>query len=329
MNNVQLRSSFRLDYLDNLKGFLIICVVLGHVIQFSNLHFDEVPLFRLIYSFHMPLFMWVSGYVNYRKKIELSVLKRRALQLVLPFVAWVTLHAVAIMNLHYWIDVFYDPTISVWFIWDLFLIICFTTGIDYWCEKKQKSSLIVLPLAYVILQVGIKACHTEILGISHTLDLGLFYILGYYMKKYDVYNKFISIKFWGGAIFILFLIGCFFWQRKQPPTFYPEGGKVVMLAYKMLVAFFACVSIPLIFKKYLRKKILFLTYLGQQTLGIYVIHMALIFYVISYCNSFFSIDNRYLEYALITIITLIVTQIINIILMMNKWSRLIFLGNLK
>lgn len=198
MNNVQLRSSFRLDYLDNLKGFLIICVVLGHVIQFSNPHFDEVPLFRFIYSFHMPLFMWASGYVNYRKKIELGVLKRRALQLVLPFVAWVTLHAVATMNLHYWIDVFYNPTISVWFIWDLFLIICFTTGIDYWCEKKQKSSLIVLPLAYVFLQVGIKACHTEILGISHTLDLGLFYILGYYMKKYDVYNKFVSIKFGGG-----------------------------------------------------------------------------------------------------------------------------------
>ena len=102
-----------------------------------------------------------------------------------------------------------------------------------------------------------------------------------------------------------------------------------MLAYKMLVAFFACVSIPVIFKKYYRKKILILTYLGQQTLGIYVIHMALIFYVIRYCNSFFSIDNSILEYALITIITLIVTQIINIILMLNKWSRLIFLGNLK
>ena len=82
-------------------------------------------------------------------------------------------------------------------------------------------------------------------------------------------------------------------------------------------------------KKYFRKKILILTYLGHQTLGIYVIHMALIFYVIRYCNSFFSIDNSYLEYALITIITLIVTQIINIILMLNKWSRLIFLGNLK
>lgn len=328
MNNVQLRSSFRLDYLDNMKGFLIICVVLGHVIQFSNPHFDDIPLFRLIYSFHMPLFMWVSGYVNYRAKINLSVLKRRAVQLLLPFVTWVTLHAVVTMNLHYWIDVFYNPTISVWFIWDLFLIICFTNGIDYWCEKKQKSSLKILSIAYVILQIGIKACHTEILGISHTLDLGLFYIIGYYMKKYDVYNKFISLKI-GGAIFVLFLIGSFFWQRKQPPTFYPEGGKMVMLAYKMLVAFLACVSIPVIFKKYLERKIQILTCLGQQTLGIYVIHMALIFYVIRYCNSFFSIDNRYLEYALITILTLIVTQIINIILMKNKWSRLIFLGNSK
>ena len=312
--------------MDNLKGFLIICVVLGHAIQFSNQDFDNVLMFRFIYSFHMPLFMWVSGYVNYRENVKFNVLKRRAVQLVLPFVAWVTFHSVVIMDLHCWVDVFYNPTISVWFIWDLFLIICFTTSINYWCEKNRRSSLLVTFITFVVLQIVIKACHTEVLGISHALDMGLFYIVGYYMKKYDVFNKYVSVKF-GGAIFVLFLIGCSFWQRKSPPTFYPEGGKVVTLSYKMLIALLACVSIPVLFKKYLNKNIKILTYLGQQTLGIYVIHMAFIFYVIKYSGECLGVGN--VKYLFITIVTLIIAQIINVVLQKNKWTRLIFVGKSK
>lgn len=199
---MQLMSN-RFNYLDNLKGFLIICVVLGHAIQFSNQDFDNVPLFRFIYSFHMPLFMWVSGYVNYRKETKLNVLKRRAVQLALPFFVWVTFHSVVVMDLHYWVDVFYNPTISVWFIWDLFLIICFTTSINYWCEKNQKSSLLAIFIAFVVIQIVIKALHTEILDISHALDMGLFYIVGYYMKKYDVFNKLVSVKFGGGNLCVV------------------------------------------------------------------------------------------------------------------------------
>lgn len=318
-------ANLRLNYLDNLKGFLIICVILGHAIQFSNPSFDNVPLFRFIYSFHMPLFMWVSGFVNYRTETNLSVLKRRAIQLALPFAAWVTFHCMVTMNLYFWVDVVYNPTISVWFIWDLFLIICFTTIINYWCEKNHNSSLLITSIAFVVMQIGIKACHTEFLGISHTLDMGLFYIMGYYMKKYEVFNKYVSVKF-GGAIFVLFLLGCLFWQRKQPPTFYPEGGKIVMLLYKMLIAALACISIPVVFKTFLNKNTKFFTYLGQQTLGIYVIHMSLIFYFIKYYDKYCHIDNEYFEYISLTIVTLVITQIINITLQKYKLTRLIFLG---
>ena len=60
----------RLKYLDALKGFLVICVVLGHVIDgyLESAVFlgYEVPLFlvfNVIYSFHMPLCFMVSGYL--------------------------------------------------------------------------------------------------------------------------------------------------------------------------------------------------------------------------------------------------------------------------
>ena len=50
--------SKRIEYLDIAKGVGILLVVLGHN------DFEVISLFvqRLIYSFHMPLFFFLSGY---------------------------------------------------------------------------------------------------------------------------------------------------------------------------------------------------------------------------------------------------------------------------
>lgn len=60
----------RSAYLDFVKGIAIVLVELGHCIQYGSgqavintVSFFEDKLFRLIYSFHMPLFVLVSGYV--------------------------------------------------------------------------------------------------------------------------------------------------------------------------------------------------------------------------------------------------------------------------
>lgn len=57
--------------LDILKGIAIILVVIGHNIQFmkGNTYaqgdFFSNPVFSIIYTFHMPAFMLVSGYLFY------------------------------------------------------------------------------------------------------------------------------------------------------------------------------------------------------------------------------------------------------------------------
>lgn len=51
----------RISYIDQLKGIAILLVVLGHVIGYNNC--ENSFLWRFIYSFHMPLFMFISGYV--------------------------------------------------------------------------------------------------------------------------------------------------------------------------------------------------------------------------------------------------------------------------
>lgn len=52
----------RIDYIDRMKGFAIFLVVMGHVLGFSFRQPDDVAG-RWISSFHMPLFMFLSGLV--------------------------------------------------------------------------------------------------------------------------------------------------------------------------------------------------------------------------------------------------------------------------
>ncbi len=62
----------RLVWLDVLKGFLILLVIIGHAIQYClpDGECERNYWWNLIYSFHMPAFMAASGYINYRPKFS-------------------------------------------------------------------------------------------------------------------------------------------------------------------------------------------------------------------------------------------------------------------
>lgn len=57
----------RLLWADTLKGWLMLLVILGHAIQTVMPEACyQSHIWNLIYSFHMPAFMAVSGYFAYR-----------------------------------------------------------------------------------------------------------------------------------------------------------------------------------------------------------------------------------------------------------------------
>lgn len=54
---------------DNLKGFLIICVIIGNSIEYANPSCIDLHYFLLtLYTFHMPLFAFISGYFSEKSK---------------------------------------------------------------------------------------------------------------------------------------------------------------------------------------------------------------------------------------------------------------------
>jgi len=60
----------RIEWLDSLKGFAIFLVVVGHVIlgyiraeTFTEYQWSLQFVYGVIYSFHMPLFFLISGFL--------------------------------------------------------------------------------------------------------------------------------------------------------------------------------------------------------------------------------------------------------------------------
>ena len=78
----------RIIWLDNLKGFLIFIVVLGHTILFTNNEGDSNVFYRYISSFWMALFMFTSGFASYKTTPNYKVICHRFKQLIIPFISW-------------------------------------------------------------------------------------------------------------------------------------------------------------------------------------------------------------------------------------------------
>lgn len=78
---------------DALKGILILFVVIGHSIADCFYKIGDVShnvVFNAIYLFHMPLFIFVSGYfANSMTKYTFPIVfRRKAKRLILPWVIW-------------------------------------------------------------------------------------------------------------------------------------------------------------------------------------------------------------------------------------------------
>lgn len=115
----------RIVSIDALKGFTILCVVLGHAIQFSLTNPFESHLQNYIYSFHVPLFIFLSDFVMCKSDFSLRQLKKRMYQLLVPFffVAIITaLITKGSFELSDWYNIIETPDEGLWFLLVLFYI---------------------------------------------------------------------------------------------------------------------------------------------------------------------------------------------------------------
>lgn len=80
----------RVDYIDKLKGFAIILVVMGHILEWG-MGISDSPANLFYSSFHMPLFMFLSGlfamksFKTFSCTECINFLKNKVCRIVIPF----------------------------------------------------------------------------------------------------------------------------------------------------------------------------------------------------------------------------------------------------
>jgi len=295
----------RNPYWDNIKGLLIFLVVLGHFLwDFRNQGFARY-IVEIIYLFHMPAFIFVAGYFSKsnRSKSRISILKLVVIYFIFNS---------ALMLFGYIFEeeslFLVTPYYSSWF---LISLIVWRLTIKF---LDKLSHLFLISLLVSIL-VGFWSDVSNILAISRTIAFFPFFVIGYKFPK-DMAKKFIydrkAKEFFIGVLLLILTIllsGVFIYK-------YPElcDLNLLMVGYASWfdvisrITIFTISGLMIMSILFLmpKKRLLFLTKWGRNSLSIYVLHR---FIALLFSNIFLPInyDNYYIALAfLASILTVII-----------------------
>lgn len=203
---------------DIMKGIAILLVVLGHSVpdQASTSGITSYPLYlmrTIIYSFHMPVFFFVSGYFMHipLKKGFQKFVNDKSIRFMVPYFTIGLLYFPFKLALSkfanqqinpqdIWkIFIGINPDGELWFLYCLFFI-SILIGL-----LVKRVNLVLLIVSFII---GIFSEIINIFSIpmvSEILYFQFFYILGLYIKKYMLldYMKSVGIALTSMVIFIV------------------------------------------------------------------------------------------------------------------------------
>lgn len=296
----------RIKWIDTAKGIGIILVILGHVTSAKS------NLVIVIYSFHMPLFFFLSGYVFSYKKYQNGwlFLKKKAQNLLIPFFCFTGVAIfLGILQSAPWtlaemgrfliyIENNTRTITAIWFFPCLFLAeVIFYYFLLFTKEKFWISILVVIGLLGTNYFLGKYVNHDYLpWKIRPALVAVVFLWAGYLIRKLIDDDKF-SLN--AGLFLISIALNLAF--------IYFNNGIQIMMTYSFygnFLYFFITAIFGILAVMYLARFIQNLSlvnYIGKSTLIILPIHGLLI-------NFFGTYNNLPLPYNLyITLATLVIT----------------------
>lgn len=145
---------------DWIKGFLIVCVVLGHTMRVGSCAdiLDKIVL-QGIYGFHMPLFMLLAGYF-FKIDEPLKMIKKTFLRVIVPYiVASIMFGVVYFLQGRSLLDVIYSIGLgyangALWFLYAL-AIIQIIIAIAIWSGRMRLGKGLVIPICAVLFTLAL------------------------------------------------------------------------------------------------------------------------------------------------------------------------------
>lgn len=176
-DNSQLNSTI----IDSLKIELMFFVVFAHVcgVNFSN--HCNVLLYDFFYTFHMPLFIFISGYLTHcssKKKLFQRIVRLVETYCVFQFIRICLSHDFLITSI-------LTPKSSLWYLLSLFYwrLSCYFIS-TYFSRKRFKIVLVVASI--LCLLIGYINVGT-ILSFQRTFSFAPFFFLGYYLQDREIF----------------------------------------------------------------------------------------------------------------------------------------------
>ena len=290
MENYNSASSQRIDYIDALKGFLILSVVMCHVAGFCIGIQSDIPSFQhILYEFRNPPFFFISGFFAYKTVLWNCKSLKAVLKKKFRTIAWPTILFLAALmyiqpshNGHVLIT---RDVNSLWFHWftlSLFLFFIFYSLFAlcaHHLKNEKIKSMILLSISILLyLLFSIQSIYNilpfsdfikELFGMKYW-GFFLFFSLGILARKhYSVFLYWLNNSFFIGICIILFFTFNLFYK------FLVENHFTL---FQITTYFTGIILVFGFFKTFPPKGMLktIMVFTGKKTLDIYLVHYFLL-----------------------------------------------------
>lgn len=287
----------RKTYIDIARGIGIILLVLGHIVT------GNTYLFNWIYSFHMPLFFFLSGMVANEKKLNNfpDYVKRKAKSRILPYFVIVALGFLICMIIpSYRADVFADGWYSqithilwycrpvylyigqVWFLVALFWSEIYFYGWYKLVGKRHIVLQIAVAFIFVVLSRHIWKLDPyipfiqKIPFLTDVATMGTFcYILGFLTERYHLLER---INKWVKLLLIPVTFAINIYLGTYLNGYVNMVDLVFVNAFRYVPAMIAGIAGVLLLSTFLKKTAL-LEWMGRHSLPLFASHTFVIYLV--------------------------------------------------
>lgn len=284
--------------LDSVKGLLIILVILGHIIGTCGKGVVCEDVWQIIYVFHMPLFILVSGFLTSIKK-DTKFFWQSLSRIVISLIVFQSLFvgiAVVVFRNAFSLSYLYTPYWTLWYLLSLF----------YWRIMIQYTPKVLLARPYLYLAIATVVAvfcglmpNGRIMSIQRTFNFFPFFLFGYYIKQ-GVFQVRLWPKYVSCGIIVIFIILII--SKLPPPTIGYENSRLMLRGadhytisevplkiYYLLLSFVVSISV---FN--LVPEIKLLSTLGKESMFYYLYHGLIIHFFLQHLVSHFHLPHSFL-----------------------------------
>lgn len=310
----------RIALWDNLKFFLVTCVVVGHFAdQFTDVSKIYDSIFLFIYSFHIPLFIFIAGLLFKNKNITAKAIFFISIGFAYKIVSAIVERLLGKVNVEFFLLL--DGGVS----WFMFALAAYMVILKI-IEKQNKEYILVFSIVLACF-VGYDPGIGDFLYLSRITIFFPFFLSGVLLQSFDVVgfkDENSKYKILAGLIVLVWLGLCiyevdrvyglrylFTGRNPFPPRIMSYAPLVRLASY--IISFSVGFSLIMLMPN---RKLGLITDMGKNSINVYFWHMH-IYYML---NKLFGISNIF-HYGVKGEITfLVIAVILSIILSQNIFN---------